>query len=168
MFFSSVYGGWEHVQREKYEGIFDVIGNELLARLFRKRTLDIGCGPCFLQKFLETMGIKSDLYSIDIEKTKPHGCAFVLADGNNLPFRNEGFFFITCIDTLHLLKTDDFRRVLRKRGFVLLSLFFNNDNFHERKNMLRQRVRGFDIITEFELQGQENEYVILAQKRYSH
>lgn len=161
MFFSKIYGGWEGVQREKYESIFGIIGNEFLSTLFMKRTLDIGCGNGFLKKFIEERGIDSRIHGIDVE---PGGDA--IADGDCLPFRNECFDFVVIIDTMHLLAGDDFRRVLKKRGFALLATFFNDDNLQERRSMLHRKLRGFEIMAEFEARGQENEYVILARKRY--
>ncbi|MBI2579526.1 MAG: methyltransferase domain-containing protein [Candidatus Aenigmarchaeota archaeon] len=140
MFFPEIYGGWEGVQREKYESIFGAIGGEFLSRLFRRKTLDIGCGRGFLKKFLEERGIEANMYGADIE---PGGD--VMADGDCLPFKNEAFDFVVSIDTMHLLAGDDFRRVLKKRGFALLGVFFNNDNFQERRGMLRHKLLLDDI-----------------------
>jgi SAM-dependent methyltransferase len=164
MFFSSIYNGWEGIQREKYENIFGVLGNDFLSKMLMKRTLDIGCGS-FLRKFLDERGIKPNLYGVDIELQRAE--RFVLADGNELPFKRERFDFIISIDSMHLIAGDDFRRVLKKRGFVLFSIFFNSENFYQRRGMLLSKLRGFELLAEFELHGKENDLVVLARKRYS-
>ncbi len=165
MFFPDIYGSWEEKQREKYEGIFRVLGDGFLSKLFRSRSLDIGYGAGFMKKFLESRGTAADLYGID---TRPASAEkFVIGDGAQLPFRDESFDFVVSIDTMHLIGSDDFRRVLRKRGHTLLGLFFNDDNRQERVKLLHDKLRGFEILMEFEVRGQENEYVVLARKRYT-
>ena len=165
MFFPDIYGSWEEKQKEKYDGIFRVLGDDFLSGLFRARTLDIGYGTGFLEKFLESRNIQAKLYGID---TRPAPAErFVLGDGAQMPFRDGSFGFVVSIDTMHLVKGDDFRRVLENRGHALLGLFFNDGNKQERMKMLHDKLRGFEILTEFELRGAENEYVILARKRYA-
>lgn len=161
MFFNDIYGGWKEMQEDKYCKIFDILGNEFLCNVMGKRSLDIGCGPGFFSEFAKLRGAKARIYGIDI---LTGGC--MTADGDMLPFKKEAFDFVICVDTMHLLKGDDFRRVLKKRGFALLATFFNDLNFYERRKMLLDKLRGFEILTEFEIRGRESEYVVLARKRY--
>lgn len=164
MFFPDIYGSWEEKQKEKYEGIFRVLGDDFLSKLFKAKTLDIGYGVGFLKKFLESRSIPAKLYGVD---TRPAPAEmFVLGDGGQMPFRDESFGFVVSIDTMHLIGSDDFRRVLENRGHALLGLFFNDDNRQERMKILHDKLRGFEIIAEFELRGMENEYVVLGRKRY--
>ncbi len=154
MYFSHIYQSWEGLQRQKYEGIFSVIDKGFLSGLM----LDIGSGNGYLEKFLADVDVK--LVGLDIDKdAKPE----VIGDGNVLPFRSECFDAVVSIDTMHLIKGNDFSRVLKRNGIVLLATFFNDSNYEERKNMLKEKLDGFDIIHEFEIRGRENEFVIVAK-----
>jgi len=161
MFFNDIYGGWESVQTEKYSGIFDILGNDFLSGILGKKCLDIGCGNGLFESFAKSR-VKAKICGVDVSEG-----GHVIGDGDMLPFRNESFDSVVSIDTMHLLKVDDFRRVLKKRGFALLTTFFNDSNFHERRKMLFDKLRGFEILAEFEMRGRENEHVVLARKRYS-
>ncbi len=160
MFFNDVYGSWEEKQLEKYSGIFDVLGNDFLSGVIGKKCLDIGCGSGLFESFAKPR-VKAKIYGIDLSEG---GC--VIGDGDTLPFKSEAFDSVVSIDTMHLLNGDDFRRVLKKRGFVIFATFFNDSNFQQRRSMILGKLRGFEILTEFELRGKENEYVALARKRY--
>ena len=89
----------------------------------------------------------------------------VLADGSNLPFKINCFDSIISIDAMHLVHGSDFQRVLKPGGFALMSIFFNEQNYEERKGMLLQKLGGMEIAGEFEIQGKEKEYVVVAVKR---
>ena len=93
------------------------------------KILDIGSGCFYLEKFLLKKGIKADIIAIDVDKkVKNNEIPFLIADGNELPFKDSIFDFIISIDTMHLIKSNDFYRVLRKNGSVLFSIFFNKEN----------------------------------------
>ncbi len=155
MYFSHIYQSWEGLQKQKYEGIFSVIGKGFLSSLM----LDIGSGKGYLEKFLSDK--KTRIICLDIDKTSN---ADVFGDGNDLPFRSECFDAVVSIDAMHLIKGNDFSRVLKENGIALLAIFFNDSNYEERKSMLKEKLDGFDIIHEFEIHGRENEFVIAAKK----
>lgn len=157
MYFSHIYQSWEGLQKQKYEGIFSVIGKDFLSE---KLALDIGSGSGFLEKFLS--GKETKIICLDIDKASK---ADVFGDGSNLPFRNECFDAIISIDTMHLIKGNDFSRVLKKNGFALLATFFNDSDYEERKRVLLDRMRGFKIMHDFVIPGKENECVILGRKQ---
>lgn len=149
MFSSQIYASWQETQLDKYTKIFNRVGE-----LLRGRILDIGSGHGDLQQFL-----KADVLALDIEKP-----ADIVADGSKLPFKNHTFDTVISIDAMHLIKGNDFARVIKPEGFALLALFFNNENYEEKKALLKENLNGFHALMEFELHGRENEYVILARK----
>lgn len=144
MFFSRVYESWHKMQKRKYS---------ILKKLnLSGRILDIGCGPFFKN---------SGIIGLDIDKNcRPT----VIADGNELPFRENSFDTVISIDAIHLIKSKDFRRVLKPDGFALLSIFFNRQNYNEKRSMLRKKLNGFEIIDEFTIDDKESEYFVLARK----
>ena len=89
----------------------------------------------------------------------------VLADAKDLPFKSDSFDVVISIDTMHTVEGIDFHRVLRKDGIILLSLFFNDENYLDKRKMLLEKVKGMKVLKEFELSGREKEYVIVAVKK---
>ncbi|MFH0832907.1 MAG: class I SAM-dependent methyltransferase [Candidatus Aenigmatarchaeota archaeon] len=149
MFFPKVYKSWNNIQKKKYSEIFKKI---VLSGL----VLDLGCGPSRLEKF-----ISGKMIRLDVDKAcKPD----IIASGDELPFKNDSFDAVISIDTMHLVKGSDFKRVLKPRGLALFSLFFNKQNYDDRKAMLIKKLESFDIANEFTIEGKENEYVVLAKK----
>ena len=158
MFFDKVYGSWKDIQIKKYEKIL-----EMMPDLSGKRILDIGIGSGYFEDFLKGKDINADIIGVDI--TKPKGDSVLMASGDALPFNKNSFDMIVCFDTVHLIKNDDFKRVLKSGGLTLLSTFFNKQNFEERRLMLRNRLRNFRILKELVIEEKENEYVVLAMKK---
>jgi len=164
MFSSKIYKSWKNIQKDKYENIFDSIKFELR----NKRILDIGSGSCYLEEFLSNRDIRN-IIALDINKEMIRqsniDTPIIVADGNELPFKNSVFDLVISIDSIHLIEKNDFKRVLRKNGFVLLSTFFNKENYEEKKNLLKEKIKSFEITKEFAIEGKENEYFVLAQKK---
>jgi ubiquinone/menaquinone biosynthesis C-methylase UbiE len=88
----------------------------------------------------------------------------IIADGSALPFPDNSFDAVICLDTIHLIKSNDFKRVLKPAGFALLSIFFNKQNLEERKAMLKSKLSDFKILKELIIEEKESEYVVLARK----
>lgn len=153
MFSSQIYSSWKEVQEEKYKSLLN------FRHIFNGLVLEIGSGSGYLSDFLVANGINASMICVDIEKPSD-----VLADGAELPFKDTIFDTIISIDAMHLIDDNDFARVLKKGGFALLALFFNTENFNERRNLIKQKLHGFEIIAEFELCDREHEYVILGKK----
>lgn len=160
---TSVYGSWEAIQKEKFDSIHAQADKELFSRVFSKLVLDIGCGNGYLQKVYkgDFVGIDND---IDMLTRSVSLFPRVHADGNHLPFKDKSFDAIVSIDTMHLIKWYDFVRVLKPGGLVLFSVFFNDDNFEERKELLRKKVSDLVILQEFDTPTREKEHVIIAMK----
>ena len=159
MFFDKIYGSWKGIQKKKYEKMMEILPN-----LGDKRILDIGIGSGYFEEFLKSKGIDADIIGIDTSKEMVKGNVAV-ADGNELPFVNNSFDMVICLDTLHLIKNNDFSRLLKRGGLVLFSIFFNKQNFEERKGMMKSVLDGFEIVKELIIEGKESEYAILAKKK---
>ena len=131
MFFSKIYKNWKGIQERKYEEIVSNID------LSNKKILDIGSGNFYLERFLSKKGIKADITAIDIENQINTATPFIIADGNELPIKDSVFDMVISIDTMHLIQSNDFKRVLKENGLVLFSIFFNKQNHEEKKSMLK-------------------------------
>ena len=102
-----------------------------------KRILEIGCGMGELSVFLAKKG--AEVTAIDIgpglikaaeslSKANKVKIKYLVANAAELPFEDEQFDCVICICVLHHLSQEDlrkavseFRRVLKKRGSLLLS-----------------------------------------------
>jgi SAM-dependent methyltransferase len=162
---TSVYKSWEKIQKEKFDQIAKHTDKELFSRIFHKRLiLDMGCGNGYLER-----AYRGDFVGIDNdpEMLAKSVALFprVMGDGDELPFKDAAFDSVVSIDTVHLIKTNDFLRVLKPGGIVLFSVFFNNENHEERKEMLRKKVSGLIVIQEFDTHTKEKEHVIIAMKK---
>lgn len=125
--------------------------------------LDLGIGFGYFERYFRKF-LKAPIVGVDIDIEMLRKCRHdikVLADGNALPFRKKSFDGIVCLDTIHLVKSYDYRRVLKPRSFVLISTFFNSCNFSERRAMLKRKTKGFRV-TEKISEGRENEIIVLA------
>ncbi len=162
-FSPGIYASWQGMQKEKFIQIKNHLG-PLSDGIFRnKLILDIGCGFGYLENEFrgDFIGVDRDLSMI---KNSVAVFPKVLADAKFLPFVDESFDTIVSVDTMHTVDGIDFQRVLKEGGISLLSIFFNNDNYSERRKMLLEKVSGMKILHEFELIGKEKEYVLIAGK----
>jgi len=158
MFFDKIYRSWKAIQFKKYEKII-----KILPSLKNKKILDIGIGPGYFEAFLKSKGITADIIGIDPSKEKLMEKK-IIADGSALPFTNNSFDAVICLDTIHLIKNDDFKRILKPSGLALFSIFFNKQNLEERKTMIKSKLKKFTILKELIINEKESEYVVLARK----
>lgn len=154
VFSSQVYASWKEIQEEKYKIIL-----QRFPEIFSGLILDIGSGKGYLEKFLADNKIGANIVCIDIEKP-----ATLLASGDKLPFKDNSFDTVISIDTMHLIKSKDFERVLKKGGLVLFTLFFNQENCSSKKKLIEEKLSGFEILSSTTAEGRENEYMVLARK----
>lgn len=114
-----------------YRGMASINQKLLTKNLPRKKNikiLDAGCGPgsalLYLKKFGKVTGVDiSDQALRYAEKRAP----VIKGDIMNLPFKNESFDLVVCLDVLYHKWVKDekkaiseFYRVLKKDGFLLL------------------------------------------------
>ncbi|MBI4896467.1 MAG: class I SAM-dependent methyltransferase [Candidatus Aenigmarchaeota archaeon] len=169
MYSSEIYTHWEEIQRQKYVEILNVLGARFVRELFSKSpVLDLGFGSGYLEQFLHDNNILVDVIGVDVDKWTLKQSGYpkvVIGNGNALPFKDETFWFLVSVDTMHLISTTDFARVLKKGGIVIFTTVFNWSNYDERVRVVKEKLAGFEIVTEFEVHGKENDYVILAQKK---
>lgn len=163
MLSKNIYQSWHGLQKQKFVEMKKHLGSTV-DEIFRgKLVLDIGCGFGYFEKSFKGKFVGLDN---DITMLRGNVAIFprVLGDGDKLPFKNETFDTVISIDTMHLLKNDDFLRVLKQGGSALLSVFFNNDNYTERRDMLLSKVKGMKVVKEFDIMGREKEFVVVARK----
>jgi len=161
----SVYGSWKETQLKKYEKILAILPD-----LVNKKILDIGFGSGYFEEFLKSKGIKANIIGLDPSKEmlnqRKISLPVIIADGNELPFPDNCFDMIICLDTIHLIKSNDFSRILKPYGLALLSIFFNKQSYEEKRNSLIEKLRDFEILRELRIEEKENELVILAKKSH--
>lgn len=160
-----IYESWKKIQEQKYKEILHIVGRQLFQKMFSSMTLDIGCGDSIFLQFLRRNGIAANIIGLDIVNDPQNGIRTVLGDGDAPPFLDKSFDTVVCIDTAHLLNTNNFNHVLKDGGFALFALFFNDENYEDQKNVVKEKLTDFDILLEFELQLHEKEYVVLARKK---
>ena len=162
-FSSGIYGSWQRLQKEKFVQIKKHLG-PLSDEIFgNKIILDVGCGFGYLEDEFKEKFIGVDK---DITMLKNSVAIFpkVLANAKDLPFLDGSFDVVISIDTMHTVEGLDFQRILKEGGICLLSIFFNDENYSQRRGMLMEKVSGMKVLHEFELLGREKEYVIIAKK----
>ncbi|MDI3502319.1 MAG: hypothetical protein PWR09_443 [Archaeoglobi archaeon] len=151
-FFSSIYESWREIQYEKYEKL------ELDRRLEKKRVLDAGASCCFLSDFLKERGVRAELISLDSDIQALKRCISerVAGDVSKLPFRDEIFDVIVCMDVLHLSKDLDLRP-LRRGGIAIVGV----PERHRKILLEWLRDREAEI---FEINGREREIVAFVTR----
>lgn len=116
---SSPFGGVDGINRELLEDVFE----RLDIRLDGKHVLDVGCGRGFTREVVEGLGGQ---YTGTDFVASSSGFRLVLADAGQLPFPDDHFDAVFCIDAYeHFPRPDlaaiEFGRVLRPGGFMYLS-----------------------------------------------
>ncbi|HIG97651.1 MAG TPA: class I SAM-dependent methyltransferase [Candidatus Aenigmarchaeota archaeon] len=160
---TSIYSSWQSLQKQKFVEMKKHLGSTVDEIFRAKLVLDIGCGFGYFEK-----SFKGKFVGLDNDLTMLRGNVAifprVFGDGDRLPFKDEAFDTVISIDTMHLLKNNDFFRVLKPGGTVLLSVFFNNDNYLDRRDMLLKKVKNMEVIKEFDILGREKEFVVVVRK----
>lgn len=164
-FFSKIYDSWKEIQNEKYRKVLDIIRREKI-NLSEGIVLDIGCGPFFLEQFLEQEGIANDNFiCIDVEQQVPKGKRFVLASGEMIPIKSGRVSLIFCLDSIHLIEdVSDFGRVLKPGGLLILSMFCNSQNGIDVADKCVKKLNGFKILKKIIMHGKEDEIIMLCRK----
>jgi|Deesub1362A_J573_1020465.scaffolds.fasta_scaffold00057_14 SAM-dependent methyltransferase len=124
------------------------------------RVLDIGAGPGFLSQFVPVLSV-----DIDLPNLKKAKGARILADGRNLPFKDECFSTIFCIDTFHLLdNSDELMRVLKPNGKAVISAYCNKYTRIEKLKALESVFNNYKIVSKFIVGKEELDAVVVVEK----
>jgi len=163
VYFQKIYYSWKKIQEKKYEIILELL-NKNNVKISDKLILDLGCGPFFFEEFLEKNKIETkNFILLDKDKELAKKRNFVIADINNLPFKSETFDILFCIDSFHFLNNvSDLKRVIRKKGIILISQFLRMND-----NELLKKLKEFDdfkVLDEFLFNCKEKEIIILLRK----
>ncbi len=163
--FSHVYASWEELQREKFEKIFERLGDRFSMQLKGKTILDIGAGSGYLERFLAERGVRpGKIIAIEPDrsmiKTKKN---FVLSRAEEMPFKDSSFDFAFLFDVLHLVSSLD-TTSLKKGCIIVATMFCNDENYREKRALLEEKMGSFTILEEFVLDSKEKEIVAVAIK----
>ena len=157
-FCAKIYRAWmEKTQEEKIRKILRI------ARPYGK-ILDVGCGFGVLERFIQAVALDINEEYLKSISSKHR----IKASGNALPFKNESFDSVFCIDTVHLLKSlKEIKRVLKKRGKLVVSIFCYAQNIDEKAKWLENLVKNnkMKIKHRFTVKtDKEWDFVIIAEK----
>ncbi len=164
-YFGKIYSSWREIQWEKYEVVYKLIKKyEIDPGL----SLDIGCGPFYLQEFFEEKGLDVEFVCIDIDESlKTTKYDFLIADGNLLPFKGEVFDSVFVIDSVHfIVEFSGIYKVLKLNGYVFVLTFVNDYNYSIKSAEVNEKLKDFKIIESFLSRGRETELVTLARKTF--
>lgn len=162
-FSSGIYKSWQAIQKQKFVEIKKRLGS-LSSDLFHRRLiLDIGCGFGYFER-----EFRGNFIGIDNNLAMLRGQVAVfprvLAAAEQLPFQSSSFDTIISMDAMHSIQNSDFLRVLKANGLAMFSIFFNNENYSDRKNTILKKLTSMEIVKEFDVHGKEKEYVVVARK----
>jgi SAM-dependent methyltransferase len=147
-FCEKIYDAWMgETQRAKIKAILSRIKPA-------QPLLDLGSGPGYLEEFIPALAA-----DINLEYLRKIRGARVRCDMNALPFRDNAFKTIFCIDVCHFLKNwDDLIRILKRGGKVVIALFNRRD-----EERVLSALSKLKLVDKFSLE-QENELVLVFKK----
>ncbi|MCD6414115.1 MAG: class I SAM-dependent methyltransferase [Candidatus Diapherotrites archaeon] len=149
-----IYDSWmKDAQYKKYSGILPMLKR---AGVQFGKMLDVGIGTGLFEDYLKGQGAKFDAIGIEPDEkmkreAEKKGYKVTVGTSESLPFEDSTFDFVACIDALHLAKDKrraitEMLRVLRPRGFLLVSHFCNTFNAGEVTKTLESATEGLNIV----------------------
>ncbi|TVL64675.1 class I SAM-dependent methyltransferase [Brachyspira hyodysenteriae] len=131
---ASIYDEKDTIYYSKYGKISCNYVSEYLKNIDYNKLLDIGCGTGYLINMLKKYKATAEFYGLDlseeminISKSKNiKDAEFILGSANKLPFNDNTFDIVTCIQSFHHYPYPDeamkeVYRVLIKGGIYILS-----------------------------------------------
>lgn len=140
------------LEKDYYKIISDRVNSLILENLGDKKSvniLDIGCGEGYytgnIKKFLESLGVKSNIIGIDISKEAIISAAktyknidWLVASAMNLPLANESMDFVICM--FAKIVPEEKMRVLKNSG-KLIVVSTGEKHLIELKEVVYENVR---------------------------
>ena len=80
-----------------------------------------------------------------------------------MPFKDNSFDIAFLFDVIHLVDADF--NCLKAGGLAVVSVFYNDDNYREKREQLQRKLSEFEILNEFSLNTREKEFVVVARKK---
>ena len=139
MISDTIYSDWmAKTQRKKIEQILKEVEP-------KGKVIDVGCGPGFLEEKVNTVAV-----DVNKEYLKVFEGLKAVASGDFLPFRNEAFNTVFCLDTIHKLKDNkELIRILKVNGQLIVSKHCSRYNWNREINWLKNLFVGMKIEKEF-------------------
>ncbi|KLI32515.1 class I SAM-dependent methyltransferase [Brachyspira hyodysenteriae] len=183
---ASIYDEKDTIYYSKYGKISCNYMSEYLKNIDYNKLLDIGCGTGYLINMLKKYKATAEFYGLDlseeminISKSKNiKDAEFILGSANKLPFNDNTFDIVTCIQSFHHYPYPDeamkeVYRVLKKGGIYILSdtgvggiaawidnnilfkVMKSGDCRTENKEGISKRMlkNGFDVIDKKQIKG---------------
>jgi ubiquinone/menaquinone biosynthesis C-methylase UbiE len=140
------------IQFKKYEGMLPLVKQADI----NGRVLDVGIGTALFEEFLKGKGIELDVTGVEIDarmmvEAKKRGYEVTAASAESLPFEDNSFDFVVCLDTIHAVEdkskaVSEMRRVLRPGKLLLLSHYSNTFTRTQVISALENLVHGFTVV----------------------
>ncbi len=167
-FFSHIYESWREMQYEKYEAIFREL-ESANASVRGKTVVDVGSAQGFLIDFMRGQGIQTKLYvGVDVDKSairKLNSQLKILASAEALPFKEEVFDVMFCIDVIHLLKDKLDLSPVKEDGVVVVALPSRHESKLQRF-VEDMSAEGMEMLSSFSIEGKERECVVVLRKKH--
>jgi ubiquinone/menaquinone biosynthesis C-methylase UbiE len=160
------------IQFKKYEGMLPLVRQADTDG----RTLDVGIGTALFEEFLKGKGILLDVTGVEIDarmmaEAEKRGYEVTAASAESLPFEDNSFDFVVCLDTIHAVEDksraiSEMRRVLRPGKLLLLSHYSNTFTRPQVISALENLVHGFTVVGSSVVgsSDQEQSVVFLVRK----
>ncbi|MCE4607953.1 MAG: class I SAM-dependent methyltransferase [Caldisphaeraceae archaeon] len=152
---SLIYDTWmRETQYKKYKGMLDLLLKNSIS--LDGKVLDVGIGTGLFEDYLKGKGINLDVIGIDTDRkmlseAKKKGYLVMLANAEKLPFEDNSFDLVICIDTIHAVPNKEevikeIKRVMKPGAFALISHFCNNFTRNQILKKMEALTRSFEVI----------------------
>jgi ubiquinone/menaquinone biosynthesis C-methylase UbiE len=150
-----IYDSWmKEAQFKKYSGIVPMLERAKVD--LKGKMLDVGIGTGLFEEYLKGQGISPEVVGVDTDQqmmrqAKKKGFNVVPASAEKLPFEDESFDFVACMDTIHAVKDQEkamqeMLRVLKPHKYFLLSHFCNPFTKNDVAKKLEELTEGMNVI----------------------
>ena len=159
--------GYEELYREEQELKYKTIMSKIHEKY--EIVLDLGCGTGLFLKWLRE--ISKDVVGVDISKNmlrkaKQRDANVILADAENLPFREKVFDAVFAVTVLQLIPDKskaffELLKTLKDKGLLVLSVIKAKENS---RHLIEQVSKAFKLIDVLDVENVKD-LIIFAAKR---